>query len=184
MNYSHFRGNLGVAVLRGASTCRSNHEQAMRQFNVHAEKNNVWKANRQRSYKMDIRHMEFQRNLRMNRAWVEGFAMGMATVNEIYHGAKVMDVSIPENARRLSFPTYPGFDLVAIYPSGDVRYIEVKGHRFGSSGINLTRRERESARILGEQYWLYEVTNCGTNSPQLREVRNPCRILDIRYLGH
>ena len=173
MNYSHFRGNLGVAVLRGASTCRSNHEQAMRKFNVHAEKSNVWKANRQRSYKMDIRHMEFQRNLRMNRAWVESFAMRMAIDYEISHGAHVVNVSIPVKARQNGFADYPGFDLVSHRPFENIRYIEVKGHDLESNGINLTENEWMSAENLRKFYWVYEVINCGTNWPQLFEMQDP-----------
>ena len=70
-----------------------------------------------------------------------------------------------------------GFDLRSIRyhddgSLGEVRYIEVKA-RARSGAIRLTNNEWKHARKFGEHFWLYIVTDAGTDAPQLHRIHNP-----------
>jgi SNF2 family DNA or RNA helicase len=54
----------------------------------------------------------------------------------------------------------------------DIRYIEVKA-RAQSGAIRLSANEWKKARHFGEKFWLYVVTEAGTNAPQLHRIQNP-----------
>jgi len=54
----------------------------------------------------------------------------------------------------------------------EVRYIEVKG-RARSGGIRLTANEWKMARKLGEDFWLYVITDALGEAPQLRRINDP-----------
>jgi hypothetical protein len=56
-------------------------------------------------------------------------------------------------------------------PAGKARYIEVKG-RPDEGGVELSANEWLKAEQLGEDYWLYIVTNALT-SPSLHLVQDP-----------
>ena len=58
---------------------------------------------------------------------VEAIAMQVARAYEEAAGAAVHDVSTPPKARAAGLTDYPGFDLLATYPTGERRAIEVKG---------------------------------------------------------
>lgn len=72
-----------------------------------------------------------------------------------------------------------GFDLRSICIGDDgaieeVRYIKVKAwSRTGA--IRITSNEWKKARRYGENYWLYVVTNAGTEHPELQRIQNPAR---------
>ena len=53
--------------------------------------------------------------------------MQVARAFEEAAGAKVEDVSTAQKARAAGLNDYPGFDLLAVYPSGHRRAVEVKG---------------------------------------------------------
>ena len=103
---------------------------------------------------------------------VEDIAVRIAVAWERQRGATVQDVSKPELARDAGLPNWPGFDLLAVQPSGEIRRIEVKG-RAGRDGIQMEANEWKQACHLGEQYWLYVVFDCATATPQLLRVRDP-----------
>jgi hypothetical protein len=67
-------------------------------------------------------------------------------------------------------------------PSGQVfaaiRYIEVKA-RAHSGAIRLTANEWKKARQFGAQYWLYVVTQAGTDAPALQRIQNPAAVFQI-----
>lgn len=54
----------------------------------------------------------------------------------------------------------------------DIRYVEVKA-RAQSGAIRLSANEWKKARHFGEKFWLYVVTEAGTDSPQLHQIQNP-----------
>ena len=67
-----------------------------------------------------------------------------------------------------------------------IRYIEVKA-RARSGKIRLTSNEWKKARHFGGQYWLYVVTQAGTDEPQLTRIQNPAEQFeegqDLRATG-
>ena len=79
----------------------------------------------------------------------------------------------PEDVARQNL----GFDLRSIRyhddgSLGEVRYIEVKACA-RSGAIRLTNNEWKHARKFGEHFWLYIVTDVGTDAPQLHRIHNP-----------
>ena len=102
---------------------------------------------------------------------VEEVAVRLAAGWERERGATVRDVSKPALARNAGLPNWPGFDLLATYPNGETRRIEVKG-RAGRDAIHMEANEWKQACHLGDQYWLYVVFNCAA-TPELLRVRDP-----------
>ena len=105
-------------------------------------------------------------------ARVEEIAVRIALGWEKERSAAVRDVSKPERARLAGLPDWPGFDLLATDPDGEVRSIEVKG-RAGRGAIQMEANEWKQACHLGERYWLYVVFDCATPAPRLVRVRDP-----------
>ena len=105
-------------------------------------------------------------------ARVEEIAVRIALGWEKERSAAVRDVSKPERARLAGLPDWPGFDLLATGPDGEVRSIEVKG-RAGREAIQMEANEWKHACHLGERYWLYVVFDCATPAPRLVRVRDP-----------
>jgi len=67
------------------------------------------------------------------------------------------------------------YDIRSTDADGNMRYIEVKG-RAGVGGVELSEREWLTAENMGEDYWLYIVTDVKTH-PTLTIIRNPVRNL-------
>ena len=109
-------------------------------------------------------------------ARVEETAVRIAAAWEEERGSAVRDVSTPAAARLAGLPDWPGFDLLATPPDGDVRNIEVKG-RAAQSAVQLELNEWKQALHLGDRYWLYVVFDCATPAPRLVRVRDPFRRL-------
>ena len=70
-----------------------------------------------------------------------------------------------------------GFDVRSLRYAADgsladVRYIEVKA-RARTGAIRLTNNEWKHARKFGEHFWLYIVTDAGTDAPRLHRIQNP-----------
>ena len=115
-------------------------------------------------------------------ARVEEIAVRIAIGWENERRATVEDVSKPERARLAGLPDWPGFDLLATHPGGEVRSIEVKG-RAGRGAIQMEANEWKQACHLGERYWLYVVFDCATPAPRLVRVRDPFAKLLARERG-
>ena len=115
-------------------------------------------------------------------ASVEEIAVRIALGWEKERSAAVQDVSKPERARLVGLPDWPGFDLLATDPDGEVRSIEVKG-RAGRGAIQMEANEWKQACHLGERYWLYVVFDCATPAPRLVRVRDPFDKLLARERG-
>lgn len=99
---------------------------------------------------------------------IERVGMEVAQQYEESQGRRVEDVSDEKHG---------GFDLRSLMVDedgriADVRYIEVKA-RARSGAIRLTANEWKKARHFGEAYWLYVVTEAGTDDPTLERIQNP-----------
>lgn len=108
---------------------------------------------------------------------VEEIGIRIAREYEISQGRNPEDVST-QNL---------GFDIRSKAPDGSVRYIEVKA-RAREGAIVLTPNEWLMAQRLGEQYWLYVVTNAATK-PELYTIQDPASKLEpneeveiVRYI--
>ena len=113
---------------------------------------------------------------------VEDIAVRIALAWERDRGATVQDVSKPELARHAGLSNWPGFDLLATHPNGEIRRIEVKG-RAGRDAVQMENNEWTQACHLGGRYWLYVVFDCATATPQLQRVQDPFNRLFARSVG-
>ena len=104
----------------------------------------------------------------------EAIAIKTAIEYESKRGAEVKDVSSPSLKK--------GFDLQSRHPTGEVRYIEVKG-RTGVASVELTENEWRQAANHRDRYWLYVVYHCDTDEPQLYPCRDPFGTLIGRVTG-
>ena len=93
--------------------------------------------------------------------------MRMVMEHERSLGRQIYDVS----AKNL------GYDVTSLdLASGELRLIEVKGVGASTGTILLTPNERRVAEDRRDCYWLYVVTDCGTE-PRLQEpIRDPARL--------
>ena len=101
------------------------------------------------------------------KAEIEAVGMQVAMDYERQHGWHPEDVS-GENH---------GFDVRSNFYDdegafADVRYIEVKA-RARSGAIRLSANEWKKARHFDVKFWLYIVTEAGTDEPQLSRIQNP-----------
>ena len=71
-----------------------------------------------------------------------------------------------------------GYDIISLdTESGVKRYIEVKG-RAATGDVMLTENEWNRLGQLGDQAWLYVVSNCKReDGPQLKIIQDPARTL-------
>jgi hypothetical protein len=108
-------------------------------------------------------------------AEVERIAMDYVRAFEEAEGAIVHDVHTPELARAAGLTDNPGFDLLSVFPAGDIRgrrAIEVKG-RASTGDVEVSSNEWARAANLRDGYWLYAVYNCATSAPRLARVQDP-----------
>ena len=105
------------------------------------------------------------RNLRPNLE-TEAIAMKVVMDYESSQGRQVYDI----HEKNL------GYDVTSLdINSGELRLIEVKGLSNPSGTILLTPNERRVAEDRRDCYWLYVVTNCGSE-PQLQNpIKDPAR---------
>ncbi|MGB9852991.1 MAG: helicase-related protein [Candidatus Kapaibacteriota bacterium] len=96
---------------------------------------------------------------------IEKIGMEVALAYEREQGRIPEDVSL-ENL---------GFDILS-KGEKDIRYIEVKA-RAGVGDVALTQNEWLKAQRLGNQYYLYVVSNAATN-PTLNIIKNPVENLE------
>ena len=93
-------------------------------------------------------------------------AMGVVMDHETALGRQVEDIHEKDL----------GYDVTSLdLRSGELRLIEIKGLKGAAGSILLTPNERRVAEDRPDCYWLYVVTDCGSE-PQLQEpIRNPAR---------
>jgi hypothetical protein len=112
------------------------------------------------------REAEEVRYLRPNPE-TEGIAMQVVMDHERDHGRQVYDV----HEKNL------GYDITSLdLNSGELRLIEVKGLSAPSGTILLTPNERRVAEDRPDCYWLYVVTNCGTQPTLQEPIKDPARL--------
>ncbi len=124
-------------------------------------------------------------DLERHDAEVEKVAMDFARAFEEAAGAVVKDVHTPPLARAAGMTDNPGFDLLSIYPEGDLRgrrAIEVKG-RANTGDVEVSSNEWARAANLRDGYWLYAVYDCATPAPRLVRVQDPFGNLLARAMG-
>jgi SNF2 family DNA or RNA helicase len=73
------------------------------------------------------------------------------------------------------------YDVRSESPSGDKRYIEVKG-RAQSGAVIITGPEVDKLRQLGDRAFLYIVTFCKGEQPRLRVIQDPIPKLNLEML--
>ena len=95
----------------------------------------------------------------------EAIAMRVAMEHESSLGRKVEDV----HEKNLGYDV-KSIDLV----SGELRLIEVKGLKYATGDVILTPNERRVAEDRRDCFWLYVVSNCGSE-PELQIFRDPVR---------
>ena len=67
-----------------------------------------------------------------------------------------------------------GYDLTSLDTrSGELRLIEVKGLAASEGEIIITPNEHRVAEDRRDCYWLYVVTDCVRNEPNLKPIKNP-----------
>jgi len=96
----------------------------------------------------------------------EAISMQITMDRERARGCQVFDV----HEKNL------GYDVTSLdLASGELRLIEVKGLKGAQGTILLTPNERRVAEDRRDCYWLYVVTNCGTNPALQEPIRDPAR---------
>jgi hypothetical protein len=104
---------------------------------------------------------------------IEAEAMRVAMEYERSQGREPVDVSGREH-----------FDILSRDPrTGEVRYIEVKGHAGPSLLAELSEAEYRVAREKRDRYWLYIVCNIASGKPQLVAVQDPLSRMKVEVLG-
>ncbi len=76
---------------------------------------------------------------------------------------------------------HPGYDIKSIDKLGRVRYVEVKtfsGIWDSQNPAQMTKTEFETARELGDSYWLYVVEQVETDKVKIYPIRNPANRAD------
>ena len=107
----------------------------------------------------------------------EAVAMRVVMEYERAHGRQVYDVS-DKNL---------GYDLTSLdLTSGELRLIEVKGFDGATGTVLLTPNERRVAEDRRDCYWLYIVTNCGTEPELQQPIKDPVRYPwhEVRKVAH
>jgi len=101
---------------------------------------------------------------------IEAIGMQVAMEYERQQGRTPVDVSA-ENR---------GYDIRSEAPDGSIRYIEVKA-RAHIGDLVLTPNEWMMAQRLGDEYWLYIITEAASQ-PQLHCLQNPAHHLQPREI--
>jgi len=96
----------------------------------------------------------------------EATAMRVVMEHEQAQGRKVYDV----HEKNL------GYDVTSLdLNSGELRLIEIKGLARATGTILLTPNERRVAEDRRDCYWLYVVTNCGSEPTLQEPIRDPAQ---------
>jgi hypothetical protein len=125
------------------------------------------------AYIVPLSQVDYERHFGMKRDdAVEATAMRIAMEYERDNGRAATDVSAQNR----------GYDVQSVDEQAFKRYIEVKG-RAHSGPIMLSENEKNRLEQLGEQAWLYIVTHCASNKPQLICFQNPAQTLLFNKLS-
>ncbi|OYT46227.1 helicase [Candidatus Bathyarchaeota archaeon ex4484_40] len=95
----------------------------------------------------------------------------------------VMEIERGEGRIPSTVPEKEHYDVKSVDPStGEVRKIEVKGHKGLEIYGELTDDEAELARRERDKYWLYIVYDIGSGKPKYVRFRNPIETMNWKKL--
>ena len=95
----------------------------------------------------------------------------------------VMEIERSEGRIPSTVPEKEHYDVKSVDPStGEVRKIEVKGHKGLEIYGELTDNEAELARRERDKYWLYIVYDIGSGKPKYVRFRNPVETMNWKKL--
>ena len=108
---------------------------------------------------------------------IEAVGMREAMAYECAHGWHPEDVSTENLGFDIRSTRYDDDGPSTPSPSAgqavlEIRYIEVKA-RARTGAVRISANEWKQARKFGEKYWLYIVTQAGTDTPHLQRIRDP-----------
>jgi len=133
------------------------------------------KSYAQREYE-NKQHRQKLENIQMNKVAtvkdVEKISMNATVKYENNYNRNPLDVS-KENR---------GYDIISSN-NIETRHIEVKGLSLDSydSYVLFTKNEYEKAKEMCNNFFLYIVSNCGSDRQQLYVIKNPASVLNIVY---
>jgi superfamily II DNA or RNA helicase len=91
----------------------------------------------------------------------------------------VMEFEKSQGRIPVRVPEAEHYDIKSVeLATGDVRFIEVKGHYGPEVFGELTEEEAKLAREKGEAYWLYIVYDVGSEEPKLLRFKDPFRTMN------
>ncbi|PGP21032.1 hypothetical protein COA01_15955 [Bacillus cereus] len=74
-----------------------------------------------------------------------------------------------------------GYDIQSFFEDGSYKYIEVKSTTARNVNFYLTNNELEVAKILGDNYFIYRVSNL-RSIPQINKIQNPYDLISQNKL--
>ena len=99
-------------------------------------------------------------------------AMKRALQYEKENGREAIDVSEFEH-----------YDIKSNDPkTGEIRYIEVKGHEGRAFVVELTEDEYKEAKKRRGTYWLYLVYNVGKEKPEILAIKDPLNNMKVKTI--
>ena len=94
---------------------------------------------------------------------------------------KVLADEKAEGRLPLLMPEAEHYDIKSINPStGEIRLIEVKGHKGLEIYAELTEDEAKVAEKEKERYWLYIVYDIESGQPKVLKFQNPLETMDLQ----
>ena len=94
---------------------------------------------------------------------------------------EVVRVEKAEGRIPLLMPEAEHYDIKSINPStGEIRLIEVKGHKGLEIYAELTEGEADLAAKEKEGYWLYIVYDIGSGQPKILRFQNPLETMNLQ----
>jgi superfamily II DNA or RNA helicase len=93
----------------------------------------------------------------------------------------VVDIEKAEGRLPILMPETEHYDVRSIDPvTGEIRMIEVKGHRGQEIFAELTEDEAEFAAKEKGRYWLYIIYDIGGEKPKFLRFQNPLETMDLQ----
>lgn len=94
---------------------------------------------------------------------------------------KVLEIERAEGRIPSLVPETEHYDIKSVDPStGEIRLIEVKGHKGLEIYGELTEDEAELAAREKDRYWLYIVYDIGSGEPKVLRFQNPLGTMDVQ----
>ncbi|MEM0328714.1 MAG: helicase-related protein [Thermoproteota archaeon] len=94
---------------------------------------------------------------------------------------KVLEIEKAEGRSPILMPETEHYDIMSINQStGEVRLIEVKGHKGLEIYAELTEDEARVAEKEKDRYWVYIVYDIESGQPKMLRFQNPLKTMDIQ----